>query len=247
MSTVPTRELLRGAVLGGLGLVAWSLTEYVRVRRGETRNARWLARDLNALDRAGRRALRWSCPARADRLSDLLAYGVAPAACAWALRRADESLFQVTVRDGFAVTEAAVLAGLVNQLAKQLAMRERPFADGIPGKIPLPDRFGSFFSGHASSVAVICAATAFRRTLSGHPSSRLWILPALPLAVAYLRIAADKHYATDVLAGLAIGLGMALVSTWTRPVQAVLEPALHAAPPELAQAASLIVEGAPAQ
>lgn len=235
---------MRGAVLGGVGLLAWSLAEYVRVRKGANRKARWLARDLNALDRAGR-AVRWSCPHRADRLADLLAYGVAPAACAWALRRRDEGLVEVTVRDGFAVTEAAVLAGLVNQVAKQLAMRERPFANGASRRAELPDRYGSFFSGHTSSVAVICAATAFRRAAANDFSKRLWILPMLPLATGYLRMAADKHYLTDVLAGLAVGIAMAVLSTWTHPVQAVLEPALEQVPGAVGEALQEIVESAP--
>jgi len=204
-------------VLGGAGLLAWALAEYVRVRKGELRSARWLAKDLNAFDRAGRRVLRWSAPDRADRLADLLAYGAAPALCAWALRRPGERLADVAARDGFAVTEAAVAAGLVNQVAKQLAMRERPCATGVPAKVPLADRFGSFFSGHTSSVAVVTAATAFRRVWQGAPSTRLWVLPALPLLTAYLRVAADKHYLTDVLAGLAVGGVVALISTWLDP------------------------------
>jgi membrane-associated phospholipid phosphatase len=214
MALGATRQVIHGSVLAGLGLLAWSAAEYVRVRRGNLRSARWLARDLNGLDRDGRRLLRWSRPARADRLADALAFGVAPAVCAWALRRDGEPLSEVIRRDGIAVTEAAVVAGLVNQLAKQLAMRERPYADGAPRRRLLADRYGSFFSGHASSVAVISAATAFRRVVEGAPSKRLWVLPALPLATAYLRVAADKHYVTDVLAGLAVGASVALISTW---------------------------------
>lgn len=212
MLPASSRGLVRGGVIGGLGLLAWSLTEYLRVRRGENRSARWLARDLNLLDRTGRRLLRWSAPERADRLSDLLAFGAAPAICAWALRRREETLVQVVARDGFAVTEAAVIAGLVNQVAKQVAMRERPYADGVRSRIPLVDRFGSFFSGHSSSVAVICAATAFRRLRQGIPSAKLWVLPILPLLTAYLRVAADKHYLTDVLAGLGVGVFIGFLS-----------------------------------
>lgn len=212
MLPIASRQLVRGGVIGGLGLLAWSLSEYLRVRRGENRSARWLAHDLNRLDRGGRRLLRWSAPERADRLSDLLAFGAAPAICAWALRRREESLVQVVTRDGFAVTEAAVIAGLVNQVAKQVAMRERPYADGVRRKVPLVDRFGSFFSGHTSSVAVICAATAFRRLRQGIPSQKLWVLPLLPLLTAYLRVAADKHYLTDVLSGLGVGLFIGFLS-----------------------------------
>lgn len=225
-SATTRRELVRGGILGGVGLLAWALAEYVRVRKGELRSARWLAKDLNAVDRASRHALRWSVPHRADRLGDLLAYAVAPAVCAWALRRPGDSLPDVISRDGFAVTEAAVAAGLVNQLAKQLAMRERPYADGVSKRVPLADRFGSFFSGHTSSVAVISAATAFRRVCQGAPSKRLWVLPALPVVTGYLRIAADKHYLTDVLAGLGVGGMVALISTWIDPgIVATAEPA----------------------
>jgi len=214
MAFAATPKLLHGGVLAGLGLLAWSAAEYVRVRRGDNPKSRWIARDLNRLDRTTRSQLRWRATVRADRLADVLAFGVAPAVCAWALRRRDESLWSVAQRDGFAVTEAAVVAGLLNQVAKQLAMRERPFADKASKRVPLDDRYGSFFSGHASSVAVVCAATAFRRVRQGAASKRLWVLPVLPLATAYLRIAADKHYATDVLAGLGTGVVVALLATW---------------------------------
>lgn len=241
MLAPPSRQLVRGGIIGGLGLLAWSLSEYLRVRRGENRSARWLAQDLNLLDRTGRRLLRWSAPERADRLSDLLAFGVAPAVCAWALRRREETLVQVVNRDGFAVTEAAVIAGLVNQVAKQVAMRERPYADGAKRQAPLVDRFGSFFSGHSSSVAVICAATAFRRLRQGIPSPKLWVLPVLPLLTAYLRVAADKHYLSDVLSGLGVGAFIGLLSAGLGHLPAETEPRrlapattpLHLPPPDV--------------
>lgn len=228
---ITSPAVIRGGALGAAGLVAWSLTEYLRVRRGDRHQTRWLARDLNALDRAGRK-LRWTNAARADRLSDLLAFGAVPAFCAWALRRGDESLLAVTVRDGLAVTEATVVAGLVNQVAKQAAMRERPFADGVGARVELVDRYGSFFSGHTSSVAVVVAATAFRRLRQGLWSKKLWVLPVLPLLVGYLRIAADKHYVTDVMAGLAVGLVAGLLSAATVPRQ-VAEVAVELSTAEL--------------
>ena len=205
---------VRGAVLGGVGLLAWGTAEYIRVRQGRRRAARWMAKDLNALDRAGRAVLRWRDPARADRLSDLLAFGAAPAACAWALWQPGEPFDDLVLRDGLAITEAAVLTGLVNQVTKQLAMRERPLAAGAPRRAHLPDRYGSFFSGHSASVAVVCASAGLRKLGDGVRTKRLLALPALPLLTAYLRVAADKHYLTDVLAGVGVGVGVALLDTW---------------------------------
>jgi membrane-associated phospholipid phosphatase len=195
----------RSGVLAGLGLLAWTATEYLRVRARRDPHARWLARDLNAFDRTARRAFRWQHPAAADIASDVLAFVVVPFACGWALSQPDEPVVTMIERDGLVVTESAVVAGLANQLAKHVALRERPFAQGQPRRRLLADRYGSFFSGHSSSVAVISSATTIRRLRRGQWSAKLWALPGLSLLVGYLRVAADKHYATDVICGLGVG------------------------------------------
>jgi membrane-associated phospholipid phosphatase len=151
-----------------------------------------------------RRNLRWSVPAIADLFSDGVA-ALTPVACLASLTSSEgRGVFWADVGT---VMESVAGVGLVNQVSKRLAMRERPFARGRPSRWVLPDRYGSFFSGHTSSTAAACAASVLANLRSRH-STRGWMaLCLLPVLVGYLRIAADRHYFTDVIAGLGIGAG----------------------------------------
>lgn len=80
------------------------------------------------------------------------------------------------VNEGLQVGSAALTA----QVAKVFVSRKRP--DGSDNK--------SFFSMHT---AIACAASI--------QSTRWYLCPS----VAYLRIAADKHWATDTIAGGFVG------------------------------------------
>lgn len=86
--------------------------------------------------------------------------------------------------------------------------RERPFVHFQNSNVAsVTDPNGSFPSGHTSSAfaSVFAAARACRLVDCGH-ERRIWLV-GVPLAslTGYLRIAADKHYATDVLAGAGVG------------------------------------------
>jgi membrane-associated phospholipid phosphatase len=65
----------------------------------------------------------------------------------------------------------------------------------------------SFFSGHSSFVFAAVAATGVVATLRNYRLGWLAWVVGVPLAAAtaVLRLAADKHWASDVLTGLAIG------------------------------------------
>ena len=110
-------------------------------------------------------------------------------------------------RLGAAMLLANLLSHVPVQLLKRVVARPRPSdAFGRPlALVPLPDAF-SFPSGHAAAATAV-AATA----VMAHP----WSAPvALPLAaiVSYSRLALRVHYATDVLAGVVLGLGGALAA-----------------------------------
>jgi membrane-associated phospholipid phosphatase len=110
------------------------------------------------------------------------------------------------------IAESAVLAVLVDQSVKFIAGRERPFVHAL-----LPDQklFTanpydnnlSFFSGHTAFSFAIAVAAGEVAELRGYESAWVAWAVGLPLAagVGYLRIAADKHYLTDVLTGAAVG------------------------------------------
>ncbi|MGH7537230.1 MAG: phosphatase PAP2 family protein [Gemmatimonadales bacterium] len=111
-------------------------------------------------------------------------------------------------RLGFAMLLANALSHLPVQLLKRVVARPRPCdAAGRPlALVPLPDPF-SFPSGHAAAATAVATTAAL-----AHP----WLAPILlPLAllVSYSRFALRVHHASDVLAGVALGLGGALAAT----------------------------------
>jgi membrane-associated phospholipid phosphatase len=102
-------------------------------------------------------------------------------------------------------------AGLTN-LTKELVQRRRPFvynADAPLSKKQHRDATSSFFSGHTSFSA---ASTFFMAKVYAdmNPDSKwkpyIWTGAAiLPLTTGILRVAAGKHFPTDVLVGYIIG------------------------------------------
>jgi membrane-associated phospholipid phosphatase len=114
--------------------------------------------------------------------------------------------------DSAVVAEATVLAADFNQAAKFLVARERPFVHALNSAdkattLAPADNNTPFYSGHASTsmaLAVSMAEVASLRKYEWAPVA--WVtLPALSLFTGYLRIAADKHYFTDVTTGAAMG------------------------------------------
>lgn len=196
----------------GAAAALWAGGEYVRLRRAPAPGLeREAQRALNRLDRGAREMLlRARAAPSADRISDALGYGAAPMACLFALLRID-GLGRGLARDALRVLRAVAVTGALNQVIKFAAPRERPFAAGSDalGK----DRYGSFFSNHTSAMAAMSSATA---RLAAQREASGWIavpLFALALFVGYLRVAADQHYLTDVLAGAAFGTGVGALFT----------------------------------
>ncbi len=202
----------------GLGLAAglWAGGEYVRVRSAPRAGAEQEAqRVLNRLDRRARALLYRPERARgADRLSDLLAWCAAPLACGLLLAALGgrHRFGRCAVR----ALRALFVTGALNQVVKTAAPRVRPFAmDQLEGGSGAAgshgDRFGSFFSNHTSAVASLAgAATRIALSRRCRPAGALGFgkalafaapLYLLSLGVGYLRIASDRHYMTDVLAG----------------------------------------------
>ncbi|GAA3939283.1 phosphatase PAP2 family protein [Microbacterium soli] len=108
--------------------------------------------------------------------------------------------------------------GLVSQLLKNLVNRPRPAADeaaGLYGPLFLVDH-GSFPSGHAVSagaiavllVALIPAVRAVSRTVTTA------VAVLLMVGMVWQRTLINAHWLSDTLAGLAAGVGVALVLWW---------------------------------
>ena len=86
-----------------------------------------------------------------------------------------------------------------------MAQRQRPYS--FYSKKDDEDSYKSFFSGHTSTAFAIGTSTAKMFTNYSDIDKRIVWISALGLASAtgYFRIAADKHYFSDVFVGAIVG------------------------------------------
>jgi len=169
---------------------------------------RWC--DDNRLDRGVRDALVWDHRATANTLSNVSAFVAAPVL--------GVGLLQLTgttdhlVHNTLILAEAGVVASDLAYLIKLAAARERPFVHQLPDADkrftdkPAENNL-SFFSGHATLAMTLAVAAGTTATLRGYRHHRLVWATTVPVALAtgYLRIAADRHYTTDVVVGWTFG------------------------------------------
>jgi membrane-associated phospholipid phosphatase len=210
--------LVDGLVLGGNAALAIGLT--AASSSLTPLHCRWCT--PGSVDAWARGVVVWSHPAGAAHASDILASVVAPlgavavaAVPAWVDRDARRFL-----EDGVATAEGVLVAVNLNLVAKYASARQRPgaFYHGGGGK----DANRSFYSGHVSFTASLVAATAAVQGLRDSPATP-WIWGVgvpLTLGVGYLRMAADAHWLSDVVVGMAVGGAVGYLVPWLlhRPV-----------------------------
>jgi undecaprenyl-diphosphatase len=110
-------------------------------------------------------------------------------------------------RLGAAMLIANALSHVPVRILKRLVARPRPSdAFGRPlALVPLPDPF-SFPSGHAAAITAVTTTATI-----AHPWLGPLVLPVAAL-VSYSRVALRVHHASDVLAGMGLGLAGALAA-----------------------------------
>ena len=170
---------------------------------------------VNAVDDWFRTALRRNDVTPANVTSYILAFGAAPVSAATlsvlaavADRRGDDALVDVVV-----VAEGALAAMLVTEILEPIALRTRPYVHAIAddsareAEIAKTGAFHSFPAGHVVEAFGVAAASGVVASMRGYRLAPLVWAAGLMLgaATAYTRMAADRHYFTDVLAGAAIG------------------------------------------
>jgi membrane-associated phospholipid phosphatase len=105
-------------------------------------------------------------------------------------------------------------ATLLNPMIKNIVRRTRPFDSGVSGIKNLKDVEGySFPSGHSSAAASVFVGTA----VTYRDKRQKWLLAlaiVLPLLVALSRNYLGAHYLSDVVAGLALGVGVVFLLNW---------------------------------
>ena len=214
------------------GLV-WYVTSEVLKGQLVPKKCRWCYRRadgsdaLNGVDGSVRRALVWKDPRTPHSISNALAFGILPVTSIGLLNLAavhDGASSQAPI-DALLVAEASMLALDVNQMAKYAFARERPFVHFLPRApeevrkltaSPSDDNL-SFFSGHTTGAFAVATSAGTIASMRGYRLAPVvWGTGvANALAVGYLRIAADKHYFSDVVVaaifGTLIGAGIPLL------------------------------------
>ena len=186
----------------------WVTTDALESRLGPSR-CRWCEPNLNGLDAAGRDA-RWSRTGTADTLSNVTAYGLVPAVSfglvSWDAWR--EGGWRQAAMDDLVIFESMVVSAVLVQGLKYSFARKRPYVRDLPPGSPLSGEANlSFPSGHTAFAFSLATAAGTVATLRGYRSAPyVWGAGmALAAFTGYLRMAADKHYASDVIVGALTG------------------------------------------
>lgn len=110
-------------------------------------------------------------------------------------------------------TQAFLLSGAITLISKNISSRERPYvAECAGGSCGGAGRNKSFISGHAAAAftgaGLICAHhEALGLFENSWLDGMMCIAAASAAAVSsVLRLSSDEHYATDVVAGAAVGI-----------------------------------------
>jgi len=179
----------------------------------------WCDRDaegndvLNAFDAGARDALRWDNTHSADTWSSVFSFVLAPVlgVAIGALVTAHDDRLDELPEDLLIVGESAMLAMALNNIVKIAAARERP---DVHARTPeereakhKPSDNVSFYSGHTTLAFALATSAGTIASMRGYRLAPVMWATGLGLASisGYLRIAADRHYATDVLTGALIG------------------------------------------
>ncbi len=172
------------------------------------RTCQWCNPD--SFDVSVRDALRWNNTGEANTISNLTGYVLAPVSAVGltALASGDRT-WRRRYDDVIPVVQSAIVVSLLQHVTKLAAARQRPYAHYAPPGtlVPSLDDNVSFFSGHTSLTWSLAVSAGVVTTRRGYRLAPLVWASGLTLAAAtgYLRIAADRHYATDVLTGAAMG------------------------------------------
>src|SRR4051812_21070919 len=203
---------------------------------------------LNPYDGWVRRRLIWRDTRSADITSTVLVGLIEPATQLGltALAGRNEQALSGFPLDALIVTESTVVAGVLNQIVKFGFARERPFVHFLPRApnavrqltdSPSDDNL-SFYSGHTTLAFTVATASGTVASMRGYRLAPVVWASGLTVAstVAYLRIAADKHYFSDVITAVVIGsiVGVGVPLIFHSP-----EDAASPAPGTAAQALTL--------
>jgi membrane-associated phospholipid phosphatase len=121
------------------------------------------------------------------------------------------------LEDGVVFAETLVVSGALTTAAKYIAQRPLPrvYADGSSQLARSPGGYRSFYSGHTS--IAFAALGAASMTIGYRYDSWFWPWVAtvvIGTSVAAERIAAGRHFYTDVIVGAAAGTIVGITVPW---------------------------------
>ncbi len=176
-------------------------------------DCRWC--DPPGFDRATRDAVLWNNTDRAQTYSNVSAYVLSPIAGISLLVASDHDAGTARLIDDLLpIVETIVVTQLLNRVLRYAVGRERPDDHfGTTGRDPAEDINPSFPSGHTTfGVAITTSAGLIAHWRHYKTEPYIWGAGiTLSVATAYLRIAADQHYVSDVLVGAVVGAGVGVL------------------------------------
>lgn len=227
----------------GVLTAGWLLSEFAFKKRLAPAACRWC--ETNGFDTAVRQAFNPSLSPSAEGISgahvasNLVGFVGVPVAMLGLdalLSWRDGVFVEAFPVDAVLMLEATMAILGVNQVVKFSVGRGRPYTVGAGTELlamghDIADNNLSFFSGHSTFTFALASSAATIAGLRGYRHA--WVLWAvgMPLAAttAILRLAADKHWMSDVLLGSALGIaaGVLLPTLLHRrigPLQARVSP-----------------------
>lgn len=167
-----------------------------------------------SFDRSVRDKLVWNNTDRASLLSNIDGYVIAPIVGFGLLALSDHDASATRLIDDILpVAETVAISQVITQIVKFSIGRARPYSRFGTDVSSRNDENLSFWSGHSALGFSITASAGLVAHWRGY-----WTEPyiwgagiAISLSTEYLRIAADRHYLSDVFVGGLVGLGSGLL------------------------------------
>jgi membrane-associated phospholipid phosphatase len=217
LPTVGTWDFVAtGGLVGALTIVQFGIPAPTQPKWGGNGFDNWVRNGLRLSSESGRQA--------ASTTSDVFAYALTalPILNATLVAGAEHERWDIAWRLVLLDAETMLTATLAAVSLQHLTARERPFVQECATNPNLSDcatgsKYQSFPSGHTTLVFTAVALECFHHGYldTAHTG---WGAAACPVTVtiatmtAVLRVMADRHWATDVLAGALLGgsIGLAI-------------------------------------
>jgi membrane-associated phospholipid phosphatase len=165
-------------------------------------------------DASIRATFRWDDRGTAGMLSNVTAYAMSPAVGVGLILLNTPPTWADVIDNIVPIGEAMVVTEWVTRGVKLAVGRERPYAhygasESAEDNLSVP-------SGHTSRAYALATSAGVIAHMRGYSIEPIVWAVGMTLAgtSGYLRIAADSHYLTDVLAGAALGAAAGLTVPW---------------------------------